>query len=137
MSTVSTIGRLQHGEGRPLRRARARAAVTPVRLLSSACRRSLGYGDVVPSNDVEKIFCVFGMGFGAVVFAYCVTNVSTLIFNMSQVRRRCERAAVGAGRPTADATERTEPAQAWSGAGEHPPPLAEAEEDDCAFGTKS
>ena len=49
-----------------------------------------GYGDIVPTNDSERVLNVFIMVVGATVFGYVVANVSTLVQSFNeQVRRPC------------------------------------------------
>ena len=45
----------------------------------------MGYGDIVPVTDIERIFTLGVALIGAVVFSYCMGSVGTLI---SQVGRR-------------------------------------------------
>ena len=44
---------------------------------------TLGYGDVVPSSQSERMFCVYAMLLGASIFAYSVTNMCTLVHNLN------------------------------------------------------
>ena len=39
---------------------------------------TLGYGDIVPQNNSERIFAMFAMLFGAIVFGYVIGNISAL-----------------------------------------------------------
>ena len=42
-----------------------------------------GYGDIVPSNDKERILCIFIMVVGASVFGYVIANVAALVTGSS------------------------------------------------------
>ena len=35
---------------------------------------TVGYGDIIARNKVEKIFCSFAMIFGCAVFAYSINH---------------------------------------------------------------
>ena len=52
----------------------------------------MGYGDIVPVTDVERIFTLGVALIGAVVFSYCMGTVATLI---SEVRARVQLAGIG------------------------------------------
>ena len=43
---------------------------------------TLGYGDITPGNNTERLFCVFAMLVGASIFAYAITNMCTLVHNL-------------------------------------------------------
>lgn len=43
---------------------------------------TLGYGDITPANNIERLFCVWAMLLGACIFAYSVTNMCTLVHNL-------------------------------------------------------
>lgn len=42
---------------------------------------TIGYGDIIPKTNLERILTMFCMLFGAFLFAYGLTNVCTLLFN--------------------------------------------------------
>eukprot|EP01050_Picozoa_sp_SAG11_P002806 SAG11_NODE_146_length_14788_cov_5.672884_14_plen_377_part_00 len=44
---------------------------------------TLGYGDITPANHDERLFCVYAMLMGASIFAYSVTNMCTLVYNLN------------------------------------------------------
>ena len=51
----------------------------------------MGYGDIVPVTDVERIFTLGVALIGAVVFSYCMGTVATLI---SEVRACVQLAGI-------------------------------------------
>ena len=44
---------------------------------------TLGYGDITPTNNSERAFCIYAMLVGACIFAYSVTNMCTLVHNLN------------------------------------------------------
>jgi hypothetical protein len=49
---------------------------------------TVGYGDIVPSNDTERVYSIFIMVMGATVFGYIVGSVSGLASNPNGVGAR-------------------------------------------------
>ena len=52
---------------------------------------TIGYGDVSPTNVLERVFACLVMLFGNVVFAYGITNVVTAIANSDRASRDFEQ----------------------------------------------
>ena len=46
---------------------------------------TIGYGDINPVSDNEKIFCIAIMIISCGVFAYIVGNVSAIIMNTNTI----------------------------------------------------
>lgn len=44
---------------------------------------TIGYGDITPKTDAERVFVTFSMCIGAGIFAYGITNMCTLVFNFN------------------------------------------------------
>ena len=40
---------------------------------------TMGYGDMVPRNTLERIINIFVLVFGATMFSYVVANISDLV----------------------------------------------------------
>ena len=49
---------------------------------------TVGYGDIVPINNKERILAIFIMVIGATVFGYVVANISTIIGNFNELETR-------------------------------------------------
>ena len=49
---------------------------------------TVGYGDIVPINNQERILAIFIMVIGATVFGYVVANMSTIIGNFNQLETK-------------------------------------------------
>lgn len=52
---------------------------------------TIGYGDITPGTNGERVYGLFAMWVGAGIFAYALTNVVTLVFNMNQEKVMFER----------------------------------------------
>jgi CRP-like cAMP-binding protein len=46
---------------------------------------TIGYGDVSPQNEVERLYCIFCMVTGALIFSYVVGTMCTLVQGLDQV----------------------------------------------------
>lgn len=44
---------------------------------------TIGYGDVLPTNDSERMFATVAMLIGASIFAYAITNMCTVVHNLN------------------------------------------------------
>eukprot|EP01043_Picozoa_sp_COSAG02_P026055 COSAG02_NODE_1489_length_12365_cov_22.798793_8_plen_652_part_00 len=44
---------------------------------------TIGYGDILPANNDERIFCTVTMLVGASIFAYAITNMCTVVHNLN------------------------------------------------------
>ena len=44
---------------------------------------TIGYGDILPANNDERVFCTFTMLVGASIFAYAITNMCTVVHNLN------------------------------------------------------
>ena len=77
----------------------------------------MGYGDIVPVTDVERIFTLGVALIGAVVFSYCMGSVATLISQVGRRRRLFSRGLsilVGNGANQSSGTVSTVPLeQCW------------------------
>ena len=51
---------------------------------------TLGYGDVLPSTETERIFCIFSAISGGIVFSYTLGNISSLISSSTGSAMRLE-----------------------------------------------
>jgi CRP-like cAMP-binding protein len=40
---------------------------------------TVGYGDITPSGDMERIFCIFGMLIGVSFYSYIIASVSSMV----------------------------------------------------------
>ena len=49
---------------------------------------TVGYGDIVPINNHERVLAIFIMVIGATVFGYVVANMSTIIGNFNQLETK-------------------------------------------------
>ena len=49
---------------------------------------SVGYGDIVPVNNSERVLSIFIMVIGATVFGFVVANVGTIVGNFDQIEAR-------------------------------------------------
>jgi voltage-gated potassium channel Kch len=45
---------------------------------------TIGYGDLIPQNDAERVFAVFAMLAVGMVFGYLLSNVGVLIASMDR-----------------------------------------------------
>jgi len=43
---------------------------------------TVGYGDLLPENDTERLYCCLGMMVGAIIFGYVLSSMSTLVARM-------------------------------------------------------
>jgi Ion channel. len=50
----------------------------------------VGYGDINPSNDSERLYCMFSMWVGAAFFGYMVGNISCIIADYDKSGTLCE-----------------------------------------------
>jgi Na+/melibiose symporter-like transporter len=48
----------------------------------------IGFGDIVPQNGWERVFCIFAMVFGSWCYAYCITQVVEQVANMQAAEVR-------------------------------------------------
>ena len=44
---------------------------------------TIGYGDILPANNDERVFCTVTMLVGASIFAYAITNMCTVVHNLN------------------------------------------------------
>ena len=49
---------------------------------------TVGYGDIVPINNQERVLAIFIMVVGATVFGYVVANISTVVGNFNQLETK-------------------------------------------------
>ena len=56
--------------------ARARASSHHVRVRSTA---QVGYGDITPTNDLERLYSLFALLTGALVFGYMLSSIGSLV----------------------------------------------------------
>ena len=49
---------------------------------------TIGYGDVKPVGQNERIFCIFVAMIGAITFSYCMGTISSLVANVSGAQYR-------------------------------------------------
>lgn len=47
-------------------------------LVNPSCLLAVGYGDVTPTNDIERVYAVCLALAGALVFAFCIGSISSL-----------------------------------------------------------
>ena len=45
---------------------------------------TVGYGDIVQTNDREMLFNIFALFLGSLIFAYCVNSIGNILQNMNQ-----------------------------------------------------
>jgi hypothetical protein len=48
---------------------------------------TVGYGDVVPKNDIECIFAIITMFFTGMVYAYSLNSIGNIIENINKVNK--------------------------------------------------
>ena len=49
---------------------------------------TVGYGDIVPSNDAETAYAIFVMILGVGVYAYLIGNIANIVANLNPARAR-------------------------------------------------
>jgi hypothetical protein len=45
---------------------------------------TLGYGDIVPKNDIEMVFVVFTTLFSCIIFAYAMNSIGEILKEMGR-----------------------------------------------------
>ena len=48
---------------------------------------TVGYGDITPSNDSEKIYCLFAMCIGVGFYGYIIGTVTSMVTSTSVSER--------------------------------------------------
>ena len=52
---------------------------------------TLGFGDITPTNDAEKIFCVFLIYITCTMFAYIINSIGIILQNLNKDNREFKR----------------------------------------------
>ena len=47
----------------------------------------LGFGDISPMNDLERIYCIIIMLIGTAIFAYTINTVGIILQEMNKVEK--------------------------------------------------
>jgi len=49
---------------------------------------TVGYGDITPTTDYERLYCIIVMVFGAAMLSFIVDNVSKLVYQLSHMKQQ-------------------------------------------------
>ena len=52
---------------------------------------TIGFGDIVPQNNWERIFCIFFIYFGCSIFAYIINSIGIILQNINKYTREYKR----------------------------------------------